>query len=1047
MLQSKPIIFFIAFLSLLLLNHFISLGQEVPRIPSGAYGQNNTGYSPHDPSAPGNPGQVKENDSLYQVNGPPSDQLAKRKFSLKRRIYQNLVTRDNYYFNAQIKLKQALQRIIDSRSDDFDSLLSMYPYSLEDLVPIKNDLDSIIYKSSIGIEIHDPRGKWMDNLYLLVGEAYYYKMDFRNALLAFQFINTRFAPGNTPDYPAVIGTRGEESTSQISISTPETKRSLLHHHLPSRNDALIWMIRTLTDSGRYNQAQSLINILQTDPQFPPRLAGRLAEVKANFFFRQGQLRRAIPELTLAARETSNPYWKARWEFLLGQLYQKFREKTPSIDHYQHAIHFTRDPLMAFYADLQIAKVRIENDTTNIDTDLAVLLNMSRKNKYERYRGIIFYQLAQLENGLHHPVAATRYLHQSINNLSEDTHQKFLSFQLMADINYDQGNYLLSKLYYDSASALMPASFKGADLINTRRKVLLKVVHMLNVIQRQDSLQYLARLPEDQRVAILSKILVQLKRAARKRNREANRLAQIPSSNLENPFSFPDQGNANFQGNGHGNGVSPSANWYFYNPTLKSQGYEAFLSRWGNRTLADNWRRAESEQETRVLNNPLANSSLSNLNPGPSSKAALPLSIQGLESGLPLTPAGVRQSNDSLVQAYLQLGKYYYFGLDNLPAALEDYETLQKRFPDNPNQEQVAYFLYFLYGKSNQPSKRDDYKKMILTRFPNGKYADFISTGPQPNADSLQHIQISRLYDSAYLDYLQGRYSVVISQYDSLKKRYPSNYLQPKLDLLHAMALIKGDSSVAGEKALRVLVSHYSKNEVAQEALAILNALDHQQAIIDYLTHLQETASSSQVSSTPRSIAEQQKSLSSQLPGQNNSASLAQSKNQRQNPLLNRQAASAALKNHPPSLAEDTSKTQFTAGVAPTGIPITPYTVDKKDAYFVVVELEKTDKNLLERCLQEFAVYNLRYHLKDQVEVSPFALTPEKVMLIFRLFPDQKSAVNYYQELLKKAPTVIIPDVNIHLYQVFYISRKNFILLNQTKDYNGYANFFQKNYVK
>ncbi len=35
----------------------------------------------------------------------------------------------------------------------------------------------------------------------------------------------------------------------------------------------------------------------------------------------------------------------------------------------------------------------------------------------------------------------------------------------------------------------------------------------------------------------------------------------------------------------------STNWYFANPALMQQGINEFKRKWGNRTLADNWRRS------------------------------------------------------------------------------------------------------------------------------------------------------------------------------------------------------------------------------------------------------------------------------------------------------------------------------------------------------------------------------------------------------------------------------------------------------------------------
>ena len=58
----------------------------------------------------------------------------------------------------------------------------------------KTELDSVIYKATAGILLHDLRSDWVDNLYLLIGKAYYLRKDFDSASMTFQFINYNLFP-------------------------------------------------------------------------------------------------------------------------------------------------------------------------------------------------------------------------------------------------------------------------------------------------------------------------------------------------------------------------------------------------------------------------------------------------------------------------------------------------------------------------------------------------------------------------------------------------------------------------------------------------------------------------------------------------------------------------------------------------------------------------------------------------------------------------------------------------------------------------------------
>lgn len=53
-------------------------------------------------------------------------------------------------------------------------------------------MDSVIKKSSFSTQIHDPRSKWFDNLYFLMGKASFVKNDFEGAISTFQFIANEY---------------------------------------------------------------------------------------------------------------------------------------------------------------------------------------------------------------------------------------------------------------------------------------------------------------------------------------------------------------------------------------------------------------------------------------------------------------------------------------------------------------------------------------------------------------------------------------------------------------------------------------------------------------------------------------------------------------------------------------------------------------------------------------------------------------------------------------------------------------------------------------
>jgi hypothetical protein len=95
-----------------------------------------------------------------------------------RAFVQGTVTHYNYYFNANQKLLTAIAKARASHQDDLTDLISFYNYSLPATRKDALDLDSVIYKCTAGIVLHDLRNGWIDNLYLLIGKAYLLEMKF-----------------------------------------------------------------------------------------------------------------------------------------------------------------------------------------------------------------------------------------------------------------------------------------------------------------------------------------------------------------------------------------------------------------------------------------------------------------------------------------------------------------------------------------------------------------------------------------------------------------------------------------------------------------------------------------------------------------------------------------------------------------------------------------------------------------------------------------------------------------------------------------------------
>ncbi|HEY8915933.1 MAG TPA: tetratricopeptide repeat protein [Chitinophaga sp.] len=969
----------------------------------------------------------------------PSEKMAEKKFTWNRRFMQNMVTRYNYYFHAKVKLDAVVKNIARQGLDNYNDLLPFYPYSLQDLGLSKTELDSVILKSSVGIQLHDPRGKWIDDCYLLIGRAYFYKSDWENARKTFQYMNLAFAPKNKSDYNTVIGSTRNDV---ISIATREKRKGLLGRfkHKKVRNDAFLWNAKTLLEEKEYDEVQSLLNVLEADPNFPHRLYGELAEVRAYSRYKQGMYGEAMAPLRLAITASHNKESRARMSFILGQLYARHQQPDSAMDMFRKVIKQKPDPMMDLQARLQIARLNTVNGDAGIEQSLAALRTMLKKERFIPYRDAIYYTMATLV-APKSPETALGYLQKSLSQPVVNPVQRSLSFMFVADIYYVQRKYQLAKNYYDSTASVMPPDFADAAVVNTRKAVLGDVAEKVNVIHREDSLQRIAALPEAERKTLLDKMVADIKKAAEAKakaeaaqqeadNNSNNQNSMLANNAFGNNTGRNNPGAANNQGNDQGD-------WYFYNQASKSSGYSEFRRRWGNRKLDDNWRRSSNTAANFTNNNNIDVAGVStdsaHMTTAEKLKALPADSVNSslLLADLPLTPEKMDSSRSLQMNAWFDLGKLYHDKLDATELAIETYDSLLLKYPDHPKKPEVIYSLYVWHNSlKGHEALAAKYKDMMLTQYGNTNFANIIKYGALKDVDADKKKGIAMAYDSAYTAFKTGRYDLALERKRQADTAYGFNYLQPKFDLLEAMIIIKTDTTDAatdslflGKKAVQAVLAKYpGDSAVQQQAQALLDALNHKKDLVAYLAQLQIQKR--------EAGAMVDEDVSIRYPWQTPKPNFTDSVGLKTNQPVNPAVANKVTVAPPPPMK-----------------PVTPYKlVNTPVPHFVVLSFQRINKALIDEALEKFTRYNAARHAADHIEVGSFVLTPNEIMLVFRLFPDENKALDYFDEVRTKAPVDIIPRIRPTDYNMFIISRDNFILLNSTKDLPGYQEFFNKNYV-
>ena len=320
--------------------------------------------------------------------------MLKKKWSPVRRATQNSFTHYNYYYNANKKMDEALLNMQRTKKENYDSLIGLYPYDPNrDSSLLKADMDSIVHKVSVAIQIHDPRVKWSNDLYLLLGEAYYYKGNYDNASSAFRYI---ISTDEAAKKKAAAASGHSHSKDEPSIVEEEPKsRFDFLKHKSVHNESILWLARTFTESHQPENAESIMSLLESDAKLPADLKGRLAIERAFVFLAERNDLEASNQLAIAVEDDNLPVWlRTRAAFINGQLLQKMGDYTAAARAFERVLDFFPKLEMDFYTRKYIAfnELQAGNDVAMAMKPLKKVLNDA---KYVTYYDQVYFVLGQL----------------------------------------------------------------------------------------------------------------------------------------------------------------------------------------------------------------------------------------------------------------------------------------------------------------------------------------------------------------------------------------------------------------------------------------------------------------------------------------------------------------------------------------------------------------------------------------------------------------------------------------------------------------------------
>lgn len=941
-----------------------------------------------------------------------SDKTFTTKYTVPRRLMQGMSTHYNFFFNANVKLTEVVAGAKQSFREDYTELLPFYNYTLDATASQKTELDSVLQKCNAGILLHDLRNEWIDDMYFLMGKAYFFKKEFDSAYIAFQYLNYYFQPKKEEElgFKKYIGSNLNDEGNVYSVSTKEKTGviSKVFTEPPRRNDAFVWQLRNLIEDSNYHAASALIQTLRRDEGFPRRLKPALEEMHAYLFYKHKVWDSTAHYLVPALDNTENMADRARREYLIGQLYALAKNTAEAEAFFDRCIKHTVDPVMEVYARLnKIKLVQGENEEKVIDENIKQLLKMARRDKYYNYRNIIYYMAAQMEMQRNNFDGAKNWLLRSVKYNNENLDQRNRSYAYLGNLAFEKKEYELAYAAYDSLDINSPVVVKDTAVIRERKDALVGVIRNMQIIKVEDSLQQVAAMPEDEREKYI--------KAAVRRFRKEKGWKESDSlgANSNNPF-------ANTVSMDIFSGNEGKGDWYFYNNGLKSKGFTAFRNSWGSRANVDNWRRMADVSAQFKTPEPANGHS-----PGALKKDAPPedISYEGLMKTLPLTAATVQASNDSIQSALFGLGKAFKDQFEDYTEAISHYETLLDRFPDTRYQEESVFDLYYCYTKLNMPAKAGQYRERLAKVAPGSPYIEYIDN-PRSVEERKTKMkdEATRNYEKVYDLFLEGKFEEAIIEKTKSDSMYGSAFWTQQLLYIESVYYVKQQDKNSAVNALQRLIQIDPEAPVAKKAETMLDVLDRREEIERYLTRLnikRAEEDTVQVMEQKPVTAVQEKISS-----------------------LNQPKARDVV-----AAKETIGKPVVDSSVfnKPVPEPQSGFSYDPVAGHYVAVVLHKVDMVYGNEAKNAFNRYN-RESFRDQpIDLTFLPLDEENKLMLMSGFSDALGALDYVEKVKRIAGAQIVPWLAADKYSFMVISAHNLEVLKNNKDLEGYRQFAEAHY--
>lgn len=749
------------------------------------------------------------------------------------RNWQALNTKYNVLYNGNLALDKGIEEVKLTYSDNFWEILPVERMQIttENILPgqtknanfarAEEKATKAIQKRSMNIDGKE-KNPQMDEAHLLLGKARYYDNRFVPALEAFNYILYKY-PESDKIYEAKIWReRTNMRMDNDALAVKNLRKLLIDIKLKTKLKQQIYADANAT------LAQAFLNLEERDS----------ARVRL----------KEATELTKSDEE------KARYRFILGQLYDEAGEKDSAYAAFQSVIDMKRKSPRRYIIQAharQASQFDFEKGDTIVFLKKYKELMEDRENR--AFLDVLNHQMALFYDKKSNKKQAIKYYNKSLRTKSQDQYLMASNYRNLAKIYFDNAKYQSAGQYYDSTLTRLTPKTREYRYIKNKRENLADVIKYEGIAQHNDSILNVVSLSPADRKSFYEDYIVRLKksdaekaaaekaaqekleRLARNANSDDDRIDPVAGARSGPGLpNTPGSGNpgksitgdktsgapvTSLKGSASASSKGKNDAFYFYNPSTVAYGKLEFKKKWGNRGLKDNWRVSSSKDSDADKKNDAANDKDSISGESKKDKIEEKYTPEFYLKQLPED----KKLLDSLAKernfAYYQLGVIYKEKFKEYKLAASKLEQLLLNKPEERLVLPSMYNLYKIYEIIDKP-KAEAMKSKIISQYPGSRYAQILQNGAtDPNSESMSP---ELAYKNLYKMYEEGQYIPTLEALEKATEQFTGEEIVPKMELLKAQVIGKLKGLAEYKKALNYVALNYPNVEEGKQAESMIS---------------------------------------------------------------------------------------------------------------------------------------------------------------------------------------------------------------------------------